>query len=101
MRHNREAEPSWVICVTRILRFAKRTVPEEHEYSPGTQETKRAVSTHPRPGYCLVGCTPAEPTSSSPGDSQITPVSLATQIWRRTETQGAAAAPGRELIGWQ
>ena len=86
-RHNRKAEPLRMMSVTRNLRFAKKTVPKERDCSSGTQETKRALSTHPSRGYCLGGCTPAEPSSSSPGDSQITPVSPATQIWRSTETR--------------
>jgi hypothetical protein len=37
----------------------------------GTVETECALSTHPRPGYCSAGCTPAEPTSSSPGNARL------------------------------
>ena len=90
-------KPLGVKQVTQTVHFAGEKPPPRSTSLPGdARDGTRVHRRTLRPGYCSAGCTPALPTSSSPGSSHHTPIPDLTQH-RRAGQHGRQVTPGRQL----
>ncbi len=69
-RHNRKAENPWGNASRPRCSFNREIESPRRDNLPGDSTPERHRRTL-RPGYCLAGCTPAEPASSSPSPVRI------------------------------